>query len=205
MIWRINLGDQFVKNRYFLAVLLTFASSLPIISAAEDCQAIPADAMVSVEALIARSTRISLVSVAVGKSSGVAEPKANGEVRLDLGAERRKATESEALGDDRVDTLLRIAQLEVIEDLKGGGPATVYRPSLPVTQAQHDFNAHSDDAFWNDSETGLVVFDEDCQAVMQFEQGKRYLIFEGPAHIKGAELIESDEDAWLAYVRKAVE
>lgn len=194
-----------MKNRYFLLTLLTFASSLPAVTAAEDCEAIPADATVSVEALIARSTRISLVSVAGGKSSGISERKANGEVRLDLEAERRKVTESETRGNDRVETTLRIAQLEVIEDLKGGGLMTLHRPSLPVTQAQHDFDAHSDDAFWDEPETGLVGFDEDCRAVMQFEPGKRYLIFEGPMHIKGAELVESDEDAWLAYVRKAVE
>lgn len=194
-----------MKNRYFLLVLLTFASSLPTVPASEECQAIPADAKAPVEALIARSTRISLVSVAAGKSSEVTERKPNGEVSLDLEAERRKATESEAPGNDRVETSLPIAQLEVIEDLKGDGPMKFYRPSLPVARAQHDFDAHSDDAFWDDPETGLVTFDADCRAVMQFEPGKRYLVFEGPAHIKGAELIESDEDAWLAYVRKAVE
>ena len=199
------MKNRYFRNRYFLLALLTFASSPPIVAAAEDCQAIPADATVPVDALIARSTRISLVSVAAGESSGLAERKTNGEVRLDLEAERRKATESEAPGSDRVETSLRIAQLEVIEDLKGGGPTKFYRPSLPVTKAQHDFDAHSDDAFWDDPETGLVVFDEDCRVAMQLEQGKRYLIFEGPVHKKGAELIESDEDAWLAYVRKAVE
>jgi len=194
-----------MKNRYFLLALLGFASSQPTVSAAEDCQAIPANATVSVEALLARSTRISLVRVATGQPSGAAEQEASGEVRLDLEAERRKATESQALANDRVETSLRITTLEVIEDLKGGGPTKLYRPSLPVTQAQHDFDAHSDDAFWDDPEIGLVAFDEDCRIVMRFEPGKRYLVFEGPAHIKGAELIESDEDAWLAYVKKAVE
>ena len=193
-----------MKNMHALLALLMFASNLPTVSVAADCQAIPKDATVSVEALIARSMRISLVRVAGEKSSGIAARKANGEVRLDLEAERRKVTESEAPGSDRFETSIRIAQLDVVQDLKGGGPMTLYRPSMPVTHTQHDFDAHSNDAFWDDPETGRVVFDEDCRVVMQFEPGKQYLIFEGPTHIKGAELIESDEDAWLAYIRKVL-
>lgn len=175
----------------------------PGLLVAAECGPIPAGATVHVDQLIARSSRIVLVSVAGKADSLPAEEARDHEIRIDLEAELRKATEAKTARDDRTQPALGIARLDVIEELHGSGPPVLYKPSAPTSERQHDFAAHTAATFWENCNEGLVRFDAEGRPVMHFEPGKTYLVFEGLAHVKGAELIESEDDAWLAYVRES--
>lgn len=181
-----------------LAVVIAVYSGIAF---AADCPSVPASATVPVDELIDRSSRIVLASVP--ESSAAPKTQVQPEtITLDLEAERRKVTEGKSQADNRIKTDIGIATLSVQEQLKGSGERTLYRPNFDSNIRQHDFDAHRDPAFWEDNALGLASFDSDCRQTMTFEPGKTYLVFEGPAHVKSAELIESEDDEWLAYVRE---
>ncbi len=183
-------------NAVIFAALISVAVC-PLAGLAEECPS----AIVPVDELIDRSTRIALVSVDEPSETNPANTSAPGLV-IDAETEKRKMTESTAIAGDRANPPIRIRTLKVEEDLKGRGNQTIYRPDMDTASPQHDFDAHRELSFWEDGTVGLVRLDENCRPQMNFERGKTYLLFEGPAHVKSAELIESEDDAWLAYVRE---
>ncbi len=184
-----------------LRELVISLALVPTLVVAAECEQIPASAAVNVDELISRSTRIVLVSAAGNASSLAPAETSDSEIRIDLEAELGRATEAKADRSDRAEPALRIARLEVIENLHGSGQDIFYRPSAPASSPQHDYSAHTAETFWENCNEGLVHFDAIGRPVMHFEPGKTYLVFEGPAHVKAAELIESEDDAWLHYVR----
>jgi hypothetical protein len=186
----------FTRAIVFLIVLI------PAIAAGSNCERLPPSAISPVDELIARSTRIALVTFkASSESAEASAEKPTGEPLIDLEAEKRRATQDDGPAPDLVRPAMRLARLVVVENLSGNGPPEIYKPSAPVTKPQHDYSGHTAEAFWDDPAEGLVHLDDHCRPQMHFEPGKTYLLFEGPAHVKSSELIESEDDAWLAYVR----
>ena len=112
----------------------------------------------------------------------------------------RKATEART--SDRMVEAMGTVSLSVIENLKGDGENRISRTNVWPHKSQHDFDRHRDPGFWDDEHSGLVAFDAACRPETAYATGKTYLLFEGPPHVKMSELIVSDDDAWLAYVRE---
>ena len=183
---------------------ILFLVLAPVVTLAADCERMPRTATVPIDELIERSPRIALVRVAGPEETSSAETD-DPTVSLDLDAARRKVTEGGTELVDRANPDASIAILEVELELKGSGAPRLFRPNLAPDRPMHDFDGHRDEAFWNDATSGLVGFDEECRAFARFEPGETYLLFEGPAHVKGAELIASGDDAWLAYVKERLE
>ena len=94
----------------------------------------------------------------------------------------------------------------MIENLKGLGGERLYFPSskFKFPNAQNDFVAHKNDAFWGDTAIGRVGYDDDCKIAMNFDTGQTYLVFLGPFHVKAFELILRENDRWLSFVRERV-
>lgn len=176
------------------ALLIPFGTSLA-------CDALPADAIVPVEELINRSEKIVLVTVdAAGATPDGKRQRQT--TTIDLDAERRRATEDRPRTDDRAFASLSLATMTAVEYLKGSGPARLSRPVTTTASEESRFDNHRDPGFWNDPAVGHVRVDANCRPLIGFAEGGTYLLFIGPWHVKGAERIESDADAWLAYVRE---
>lgn len=181
-----------------LAVVLPF---LFLTTASFACST-PSDSVVApVDELIARSSRIVLVRVdtAARHDSNTATPASD--IRIDEAAERRRATE-ESHDDDRTFVTLPMVTMTVVENLKGSGPKRMSRPVTSTDALDEDFSGHTAASFWDQAVVGRIRLDDQCQPVVSYEEGGRYLVFVGPLHVKAAERIESDDDAWLAYVRE---
>ena len=169
------------------------------------CNAPPEAAVTSADALIERSGRIVLVRAdSIDDGPGRAENRT--EPLLDRDRELRKVTEASPSSSNRTVTDARIVALIVTEDLKGKGEERLYLPSgkFRFPNAQNDFSAHDDDAFWRDNTVGRVGYDDDCRIAINFDAGRTYLVFVGPFHVKGYELILQKNDRWLSFVRERI-
>ena len=187
-----------MKNSKINQALPLLSLLCAALTQASECRDLPEAAVAGVDALIERSPRIVLVTLEA--TSGAATPPGEPRPSLDREAALRKATV--AVAPDRATMAIGTARLTVIEDIKGHGEPEIERRTVSPGRRQHDFDAHRDESFWSDSTAGLVGFDAACRPEMAFEPGKTYLVFDGPAHVKAAELIESADDAWLQYVRE---
>lgn len=164
----------------------------------------PAYLVSGVDELISRSPRISLAmnkpftAPADGEKRG--SPSA-----IDREKELKKATESGAQ-PERYRSTLTLAKLVVLEDVKGEGPGEIYLAQAPQGDAADggNFDHHKDETFWAFADAGRVPLTADCTLKPTFEEGATYLIFAGQPHVKAYERIDEPNDAWLAYVRKAV-
>ncbi len=108
---------------------------------------------------------------------------------------------------------LRRITLRVAENLKGAGEKEIVVPALakPSFMTDLDFQGHRDPRFWQGDDIGrgypVPELRGTCPpAVAQpsFNDRSRYLIFFGPQHVKGYEVIRSDDDLWLDYVRNRI-
>ena len=82
-----------------------------------------------------------------------------------------------------------------------------FSPSTGNNQSSsvQDFNSHKNEIFWDDQTKGRVSLNQHCQLDLSFTPGKTYLVFEGLFHPKGAELIQSQDDKWLAHIRHLIQ
>lgn len=169
------------------------------------CGDFPDSATVSVDALIERAGRIVLATVPrdVPEAELPESAGAPGE-SVDLDSELRKVLEARVENDNRNAPAMRLVRLKIAEVLKGPPGDYIYQAArtLAAGSAQGDFDAHRAGTFWNDPSAGRSGFDVHCRAATQFEPGNTYLVFSGPFHVKGYELIENEDDRWLAHVRE---
>ena len=103
----------------------------------------------------------------------------------------------------------------IIETLKGEraniAPKRVYNAEewRGSKRGKTDFNGHRDEAFWTEMGGRMVSFQYGlglCGPDFVYYPGERYLMFPGELlSMKSAELIKSDDDKWLAYVRERLE
>ena len=162
----------------------------------------PTDSTIApVDELIARSSRIVLVRVDTAVAHDNKSATHTSDIRIDEAAERRHATE-DSHDDDRSFVTLPMVTMTVEETLKGSGPKRMSRPVTSTDALDDDFSGHTRAGFWDEAVVGRIRLDDQCRPVVSYEEGGRYLIFVGPLHVKAAERIESDDDAWLAYVRE---
>jgi len=99
----------------------------------------------------------------------------------------------------------------IIEVLKGKdaelAPVHVYDEEKwrATDYGKTDFNAHADEAFWAETGGRMTPFTYGhglCGPQHTFYDGARYLLFPDQLlSMKSAELVKSEDDAWLAYVR----
>jgi hypothetical protein len=105
---------------------------------------------------------------------------------------------AEASGAESKQTVFK-----VLKTLKGKQiDAFKLESSIIMSENETDFHRHTDKSFWEPS-GGRVQIGADCKLSMSFQKGKKYVIFYNkPYHFKSFELIESDNDIWLAFVQK---
>ena len=174
-------------KQIFIAGVLGLAALGPVAAHAECAAA---------DDLIARASAIVLAQAVGDDPSGMKKTP-------DLRDIQDKATESGAAPLDRTKVFLPIQLFDVLEYVKGDGPAqiSVTTAVAPAkTEAPHA-PAHDAAAFWKDGAAGRGVLTDACSVAAEFEPGQRYLIFIGETHVKAYEEIASDEDPWLAYVK----
>ena len=196
----VNKSDQLLAVSALALLIGTFSASVSAM-----CNAPPEAAVTSVDVLIERSSRIMLVRAdAIG--GGLSSADSDAHPLLDRERELKKVTEASPSSGDRTVADVRIATLMVIEDLKGLGDERLHLPSsnFRFPNAQNDFAAHEDDAFWSGSTIGRVGYDDDCKIAINFDAGQTYLVFVGPFHVKAFELILQKNDRWLSFVRERV-
>jgi len=107
---------------------------------------------------------------------------------------------------DRIEFHFRI-----IDVLKGKAkdipPVRIYNEEQwrAAERGTTDFNAHTDEAYWTETGGRMTPFTYGhglCGPQHTFYDGERYLLFPDQLlSMKSAELIKSNDDAWLAYVR----
>lgn len=104
----------------------------------------------------------------------------------------------------------------VVETLLGepeevAGARAWYREAIRArnknrVEEPDDFSAHRDERFWRGEIGRANHFPGMCTPSFSFIEGARYLLFpDRPASPWSAELILSDEDAWLEYVGEFVD
>ena len=199
----INLANK--SNQCLAATVLALLIGPFSAPAGASCDALPEAAVTSADALIERSSRIVLVRAdAANDSRGRVENDT--EPLLDRDRELKKVTEASPPSGDRTMADVRIVTLMVIEDLKGKGAERLYLPSsqFRFPNAQNDFAAHNDDAFWSNNMIGRVGYDDDCRIAINLDAGQTYLVFVGPFHVKGYELVVEKNDRWLSFVRERI-
>jgi len=199
------VNNEYQKKTSQLLALCALAWSIGAFSApaGAECNAPPEAGITSVDALIERTSRIVLARADAAGSEiwGAGNEQ---QPRLDRARELRKITEAAPPSGDRTVADVRITTLTVIEELKGTGDERLYLPNhrFRVPNAESDFAAHSDNAFWNDNTAGRSGFDGDCRGAINFDAEQTYLVFLGPFHVKAYELILREDDRWLAFVRE---
>lgn len=191
-------GDERPRERIraVLATLLLLVASTPATAeplAGDACAAAAAGLDRPAEALVAGAARIVLAELAPGTQAPPAEP-----------AQLSGAALQESEQGDRTRIAAGLYPLDVIEYLKGSGPEVVVTvlPAGADGPRREDFDAHRDARFWSDATVGRTGLDGNCRLVGGFEAGHRYLVFLGRAHVKGYERVDSDDDAWLGWVRE---
>lgn len=97
---------------------------------------------------------------------------------------------------------------QTIEVLKGNAPDLFRLPIGTMHRSSGesggvDFNGHTDELFWIHG-AGRAVNDSACIISTSFTAGQTYLIFIDYVSMKSYELILSEEDQWLQYVRGRV-
>ncbi|RMB09005.1 hypothetical protein BXY39_1652 [Eilatimonas milleporae] len=213
---------HFFARTFAVGMAVMMALSLPSkADTPSPCPEPPASAIADVDTLIARSSRIALVTLDAWTGA-----------KPDFDAYKRRAREKEdhrektPQGLDRTTAQLPHYRLTVVEMLKGpsdvgsilqagaapapkGAVARIAAGRKPWDESgdyrkriDMDFDAHEDDRFWSDARTGRVRFGTGCSLQPQFLAGTRYLLFVGPPHVKAYEAVPADDDRWLAYVRE---
>jgi len=103
----------------------------------------------------------------------------------------------------------------VVETIKGEEKESVspihwmrnayYAVRNDTVRPPEDFNSHKSEEFWNMEAERAHFPNGACTPNFTFEPGSTYLLFlDFPANPYAAELILSDQDAWLEYVRRRV-
>jgi len=182
------------------SVIVTLLSIMALSETAMGCDHASPSAIAPIDTLIDRSDRIVLARVEAANQLPPGRDAIDG-VALNEDVERQRVTEQATGAKDRSFASLAMATMTVIENVKGSGSDRISRPKTGSGEISHDFDAHQATSFWQDATVGRIQFDGKCNPLVDYEPGKTYLIFIGPLHVKGAELIESEDDAWLAYVR----
>ncbi len=177
--------------------------------AALACEAPPPHLYVDDEELVARSPRIALVQI----TERVSGP--TGEHRVAMTEEERVRA---GLSAFRAQTL-EVLQGEAVAELLVYGDPVLTAADWPADFASleereafaaefnarniTDFDGHRDPRFvergWGAARQGT-----DCLAHQTFVIGERYLIFEGPQHVRGYEWIREPGDLWLYRVRELI-
>lgn len=176
------------------AVLATLLMIHATAATAEDpCEVTAAQLERSTDALVAGAAGIVLAELAPGTQATAAEPTPVSEEAL-----------AESEQGDRTRIAAGLYPLAVREYLKGSGPEVVVTvlPAGADGPRHEDFDAHRDARFWSEAGVGRRELDDACRLIGGFEAGHRYLVFLGRAHFKGYERVDSDDDAWLGWVRE---
>lgn len=191
-------------NSYLMVLIsVVFFAGSETLLAESQCESRIASATAPVDSLLVRASRISL---AVARQPIKQNTSNSVNPDLDIDAARRKATEGSDTAIERGMSVQRFQFFDVIENLKNAGPDEIVLPATDWTssQANQDFAAHRDAGFWENDALGRAGFDEQCRFSVDFQAGHTYLLFLGPIHVKAYELIEVDDDRWLAYVRQSL-
>ncbi|MBO1257084.1 hypothetical protein J3L16_15475 [Alteromonas sp. 5E99-2] len=106
----------------------------------------------------------------------------------------------------------KVVVFEVLESIKGESEKEFFwrrsRLSKSVKHISTDFNRHSEPAFWSSEQLvrrSPISKGGICNIVFTYELGEVYLVFReswGNAHSN--EIIKSNDDKWLTFVKKAV-
>ena len=124
---------------------------------------------------------------------------------LDRESDARRIREGEA-DPDRSSPVFGLARLEVLEVIKGEGADQIYLAAQIMSgdpAPGDDFNAHTEARFWSHADVGLrTLINTSGKSLIHINS--EYLVFVGSAHPKGQELILTEDDAWLAFVRETV-
>ncbi|MEM7662584.1 MAG: hypothetical protein AAF292_10070 [Pseudomonadota bacterium] len=108
--------------------------------------------------------------------------------------------------EEQISLFGNLARLRAVEVLKGHRAQNLYVVADVLTAADVppvDFDGHSRDEFWTDASLGRRTLDQPGRASALYIGG-RYLVFVGSTHPKAQELILSEEDDWLQFVRDAL-
>ncbi|MCL1107600.1 hypothetical protein [Shewanella algicola] len=106
----------------------------------------------------------------------------------------------------------KVVVFELVENIKGESEKEFFwrRSRIPksVKHISTDFNRHIEPTFWSNS---LLVRRSPpskggiCNIAFTYELGEVYLVFrESWGHAHSNEIIKSEDDKWLAYVKESV-
>lgn len=185
-----------MRRLCFAAMFISAAACSPAGLAGEETRC--PEQTAPVEALIERA---SAIVIAEPVADAVSDPKPAISLREIQNEANDAAARSAA--KDRITAQLPIQLFTVIEYVKGGGPSEM---SVTTAYMTEDFRgegpAHDDPEFWKNPAAGRGVLTGHCGVAATFSPATRYLLFIGAPHVKAYEVISSENDSWLAYVRK---
>lgn len=106
----------------------------------------------------------------------------------------------------------KVVIFEVVENIKGESEKEFFwrRSRIPksVKHISTDFNRHFEPAFWSESllvRRSPISKGGICNIAFTYELGEIYLVFrESWGHAHSNEIIKSEDDRWLGFVKESV-